>query len=81
MSLQHNGLLLFPLRFAILGAEVGSLEGSRRFGYTQVVRGRQPRGPRPASLAGFSTSDTTNPLPHVVKSGRQGSTRTVADGT
>lgn len=81
MSLKHQHLLAFPLRSATICAEVESLEGGRRFGYTQVVRGRQPRGPRPASLAGFSTSDTTNPLPHVVKSGRQGSTRTVADGT
>lgn len=58
MSAPHNGLLLFPLRFAILCAEVGSLEGSRRFGYTQVVRGRQPRGPRPAAPSWVFTSDT-----------------------
>lgn len=79
--MKHQHLLAFPLRSATICAGHGSLEGGRRFGYTQVVRGRQPRGPRPASLAGFSTSDTTNPLPHVVKSGRQGSTRTVEDGT
>ena len=79
--MKHQHLVAFPLCSATICAGVESLEGGRRIGYTQVVRGRQPRGPRPASLAGFSTSDTTNPLPHVVKSGRQGSTRTVDDGT
>ena len=70
--MKHQHLLAFPLRSATNCAGVGSLEGGRRIGYMQVVRGRQPRGPRPASLAGFSTSDTTNPLLHVVKSGLQG---------
>lgn len=78
--MKHQHLLAFPVCSATICAGGESLEGGRRFGYTQVVRGRQPRGPRPASLAGFSTSDTTNPLPHVVKSGRQGSTRTVEHG-
>lgn len=72
MTSPHHPLLALPLRSAIICAGDESLEGGRRFGYTQVVRGRQPRGPRPASLAGFSTSDTTNPLLHVVKSGLQG---------
>jgi len=71
-GLEHHPLLESTVSCAILCAEVESLEGCRRFGYTQVVRGRQPRGPRPASLAGFSTSDTTNPSSHVVKSGRRG---------
>lgn len=79
--MKHHHLLAFQMCSATIKADVESLEGGRRFGYTEAVRGRQPRGPRPASLAGFSTSDTTNPLPHVVKSGRQGSTRTVDDGT
>lgn len=69
--MKHQHLLAFPLCSATICAGVGSLEGSRRFGYTQVVRGRQPRGPRPAAPSWVFTSDI-NTHSHVLKSGRRG---------
>lgn len=72
--MKHQHLLAFPLCSATICAGVESLEGGRRFGYTQVVRGRQPRGPRPAAPSWVFTSDTNTPS-HVLKSGRSGKHR------